>query len=148
MNELSNKKFVLLAYYQGAYGPTVRIDIQTMEDLIKVRNIFSRLSQKIDDKINLAACENIKSIGVDKFVMVIVPKGPLAKKKLHLVNKKEKASEFLWQLSSEDCETIDGLIEGLVEDNTPGHQYLSEEGIDDALVELAYMEFRPSDSES
>lgn len=35
------------------------------------------------------------------------------------------------------------LIDGLLEGNAPGHQYLTHEGVDDALVELAFQEPRP-----
>ncbi len=143
MNELNGKKCVLLDFYEGAYGPTIRIDIQSREDLIKIRNIFLKLSQKPNEETNLADCKNVKSIGVNKFVLMSIPDNQETEKKLFLVINKKTIFEFLWKLSVGNWETIVLLADNLIEQDKPGHQYLTEEGIDDALVELAYREYRP-----
>jgi hypothetical protein len=35
---------VLLAYYEGAYGPTIRIDVQSLESLAEIKAVFEKLS--------------------------------------------------------------------------------------------------------
>ena len=40
---MENKNSILLDYYDGAYGPTIRIDVQSIETLVRIKNLFLQL---------------------------------------------------------------------------------------------------------
>ena len=144
MSEQNEKNSICLDYYSGAYGPTIRIDIQSMESLKKIKNVFQSLSHKVGEETNLVDLENIKFIGLNKFILISIPEDQKTEKKLFLTQKDDLV-EFFWKTSCRNWDMIMLLVEGLIEGNNPGHQYLTEEGIDDALVELAFLEYRPNE---
>jgi len=47
---------------------------------------------------------------------------------------------FRWEQDVEEMITLSGLIEGLIHNETPGHQYLAYED-DGCIIELSYNEY-------
>jgi hypothetical protein len=135
-----SQKEILLDYYEGAYGPTIRIDAQSMEDLLGIKNIFLQLAGSSSQAIDLAEKEGVKTTGLNQFILRWVPDKPEVKKKLVLLSNTNTDIAFEWAMSAKNWKRIAGLIDGLIESNAPGHQYLTEEGVDDAVVELAFKE--------
>ena len=51
--KVPNGKTVLLAYYEGAYGPTLRIDTQSLDGLAEIREIVRKLSTGEAQEVSL-----------------------------------------------------------------------------------------------
>ena len=85
MSELKeNKNIILLDYYEGAYGPTIRIDIHTVTALDKVRNFFLQLAESKKQRINFIEIDSVKATGFSQFILKLVPENQEPQKKLEL----------------------------------------------------------------
>lgn len=137
---MENKNSILLDYYDGAYGPTIRIDVQSIETLVRIKNLFLQLAESRGYPVNLAEINNVKAIRLNQLILSWVPDDQHAKKKLTLASNSMTGAVFEWTMSSDSWKRAAGLVDGLLERGSSGHQYLTQEGVDDAIVELAFME--------
>ncbi|MDF0643090.1 MAG: hypothetical protein P0111_03595 [Nitrospira sp.] len=138
MAEPTNRTIkILVDYYDGAYGPTIRIDTKSMEELVKVKELLSRLTLT-DKEIDISTSDLFTLKGVESLILKRVPPASNREKALERYNPDSLA--FEWALASEGWERCVGLVEGLINHNSPAHQYLTREGFDDALIELAFQE--------
>lgn len=162
-----------IAYYQGAYGPTIRIDAQKKEHLLLLRGIFLRLvnNQSEEVKIDVGHFPIIQFLGLDNLVLKVrpdshnSPHGPETHHPITLIKKLffmkpgslktltaapsvDEAPCFIWEQKSEDWGDCMKLVDKLFEQIVPCHYYLTQEGVDDALIELSYLEPRSGRFES
>jgi hypothetical protein len=135
-----NNDRILLDYYQGAYGPTLRIDILSVDSLHKVKNLLVHLAKSVNHEINMVEAENVVAMGVSRFILQSVSDDKEVEKKLTHVEQSNNGHIFYWKMSSDSWERVVCLVQRLLDTNRPGHQYLTEEGIDDALIEITFME--------
>jgi hypothetical protein len=134
------KKDIALDFYKGAYGPTLRIDVQTLDALIGFRKLLFWVGESEGHTINLVEQDNIETTGLDKLILRCAFDGEKSHKKLTLTSSAEPGIAFEWTRSSEGWKELCCLFDPLIEHDRPGHQYLTQEGDDDALVELAFKE--------
>ena len=139
-SSIENKKAILLDYYEGAYGPTIRIDVQSHMALTIIKDLFLQLAESKKTMIDLVQIDSVKAIGLNALLLKGVPDNQEPDKKLVLSSHTVTGNFFEWTMSLRNWKRAAGLIDGLLEYNRPGHQYLTEEAIDDALVELAFLE--------
>ncbi len=132
-------KNIIVDYYQGAYGPTLRIDIVSLDDLSKIKNLFVDLSKSIDHQVDLTKFENAIATGLNSLILQSSSKIEKNQKKLTQIHQGNNIN-FLWKTSPQDWARIVSLVQQLIDVKRPGHQYLTEEGVDDALVEFVFME--------
>lgn len=130
----------MLDFYRGAYGPTIRIDVQDVPSLMKIKELFLELATSAKKKTNLAELPWIKASGLRQLVLTQAPDREGRVKSLALRKGKDESIAFDWSLSSSGWKRCAALIDGLIRLNSPAHQYLTEEGIDDAIIEIAFME--------
>jgi hypothetical protein len=131
----------IIAFYVGAYGPTIRIDIQTKQDLAALRSIFEQLRRSPQD-ISLVAALAAHAEGLRELILSSVP--PRAPKHVKvLAAHGSDRPTFQWFESPDTWSTCIDLLDAFHDDEA-GHQYLTPEGLGDALVEFAYCEQRPS----
>jgi hypothetical protein len=139
MCEESSKE-TFIVFYDGVDGPTIRIDIYEADYLSALLAGIKDLIDGRKQKIDISEMIPVKMINLQTIVMEIVPESEVWRKSVFL--KKDKSEiTFLWITSSEGWLQCYGLIEGLV---VPGHQYLNTDAHDDAVIEIAYQENRPS----
>lgn len=131
---------ILIDYYQGSYGPVIRIDTQAAEEIIQIKNIFMELILTEVTEIRLHTDEQIKMVGMKALVLRLIPAGQERQKTLNLAHLTSEGPIFHWSKSAEGWEDCVGLLDGILKYDRPSHQYLTEEGIDDALVEVAFLE--------
>ena len=135
-----NGDSTLIDYYQGAYGPTIRIDIRSLETLVKFRDIFELLAKGKMSEVRLEDIKMVKLQGIRSLVLKRLPEDESDKKSLRLLSLHPEGAVFCWSMNATRWLECGELLDALVEENQPGHQYLTSEGIDDALVEVAFME--------
>jgi len=133
------QNYVLVDYYKGAYGPTIRIDIQSGLLLLKFKELISVLASGKEKEIRLSEIEFVKLNGIRTFVMKIDSRCNMFDKCLKLISVNHEEKDFWWALNQDGWLNCDGLMEGIT---GQGHQYLNHmtEGVDDALVELSFKE--------
>jgi hypothetical protein len=130
---------ILVDYYEGAYGRTIRIDVQSQVRLLQMKNLFLKLAESVD-QIDIADVESVVVTGLDQMNLKRVPSGNEHSKKLVLEDKGTGRVICTWSMHSEGWRRCAGLVDGLLKYNAPGHQYLTHEGVDDAIVEFAFKE--------
>lgn len=132
---------ILMDYYEGAFGPTIRINICSLETLVQVRNIFLQLAEARVREVKLHKVESVKVTNVKGLTLRLIDGNrERTMKTLELEDNTPEGPVFYWFKSSLGWIECAELIEGLIERNAPGHQYLTDEGIDDAIVEIAFLE--------
>lgn len=137
---LNHTNLILIDYYLGAYAPTIRIDVHSPAALSQLKRLFLSLAEGSEKEVDLAQHEMITASGLHSLILRVIPDSRTIKKNLVLMKNELQRIDFSWVGNSEQWQRCAALVEALIESNKAGHQYLTTEGIDDALVELAYME--------
>ncbi|NSW84525.1 MAG: hypothetical protein HPY90_15065 [Syntrophothermus sp.] len=133
---LSSSKTLIIDYYQSSYGPSIMIKTNSIDHLIELKEIMSKLKHKIIPEYCLSNMANAHIMGMKDLIMKIKTKVQPNKK---ITEFKDGNQILQWLININDLEYYEGLIDGLIESNKPGHQYLTNEG-DNVLIELSYME--------
>lgn len=120
---MNQSDYVTIDFYEGAYGPTIRLGVQDREWLYYFKDMIGLL---IDNKIPSITF-------LDQFSLKLIR----AKGGLNTIEKTDEIS-FMWYQDKEQLETLIDLIDGLLIDERPGHQYLAEEK--NILIMLAFKE--------
>lgn len=137
---MKNNRDILLDYYSGAYGPTLRIGVPSIEALKRLEELFLKLAETNGHVADFARLNNVRVLGLDHFLLCSTPNTPESEKKLKRVSSDMTKPGFEWAMSPNEWKRVASLIGSLLEKKSPGHQYLTKEGVDDALVELAFRE--------
>jgi hypothetical protein len=137
---MAQKTNILLDYYEGAYGPTIRIDTQSIETVTQIRDIFLELSAAKVSEVKFHEIDSIKTTNIRALTLQLVAENKDSEKSLVLEKMTAEGPIFCWSRSSKGWNNCAGLLDGLLKHGRSGHQYLTEEGIDDALVEMSFLE--------
>ncbi len=129
----------LLAYYEGAYGPTIRIDVQAMDDLLVIRQLVARLATEVGCEAEFSDALGFAREGVGALIVKSVKRAPSQALGLHYST--VDGPVFVWSNTMDGWQECLEKIQGLVDGNCPAHHYLTVEGDGDALVELCYREY-------
>jgi hypothetical protein len=118
-------------YGEGAYGPTILLRLRSAEGAAYLRAIFDHLAGSPEGTIVRLDADPGFSIGAAVWALNLgVVKSPPRR---HLVRDDEGG--FTWIGTPDEWETASLLIEPLL--HQQGHQYLTSEVEDDALVEVS-----------
>ena len=129
---------LLLAYYVGAYGPTIRIDAQSLEDLVAVGQLFRRLAAGAVEEADFGGALGCRLDSIGSLIVRSVESRP--SKALDLLYYSAGQPVFGWSNTREEWLEQTEKVDVLAANDYPGHQYLTQEGVDDALVELCFRE--------
>lgn len=129
---------MMLAYYEGAYGPTIRLDTQAVEELRSVRRLFGRFAAGEAVEEDLCAALDCRADAIQSVTVRTAPEPPA--KALELRGQGGQGPIFSWTNAPGDWLECAEKVDALLSSGSPGHQYLTAEGFDDALVELCYGE--------
>jgi hypothetical protein len=130
----------ILAYYAGAYGPTLRIDIQSENDLEAAITILEGLAQSSAGEVNFADALGALLDGLKEFTLKAVP--PHIGRHVQKVSTHVKKPTFHWLEPVETWQRCLDLVESFRRGSL-ATKYLTPENVGDALVEFAFREERP-----
>lgn len=116
----------------GAFGPTVVIELPTTFVAKWLHDTLLDLTPT-EPARDLLAEGRVQLEGVKSFSLVCVQSRP--EKRLQV----STGSNMTWAGTSEQWKETAALVEPFISGRR-GHQYLTDEGIDDALIELSYGE--------
>ena len=136
LEKIENSKTVI-SYYQGAYGPTIRIDVKTKEWLEYFKGCVFSIIEGAEESIKLECLDDVEPIDAISLslVKVHIKKHP----KVLMADTNGKIHCFTWFLDKDALIDLVGLIDGLLDCDQPGHQYLTNDD-DIVLIILAYKE--------
>src|SRR6266571_130544 len=129
-DQKTHERGICVYYYEGAYGPTIRIDIQTLDELKKIKSLFLDLAESKRLTVDLLDVPGVSATGVDHFTLGKIATTEEVEKSLERKESQVIGVGFIWSLSANGWRRCAGLIDGLIEYNHPSHQYLTQEGVD------------------
>jgi hypothetical protein len=121
-------------FYEGAYGPSILLVLTSREAVSWLRAIFDALaSANIGAALRL---DNQPGVHIGAALTAL---------RLHVVRRTPDRhliqlpdGSFDWSCTADEWQTASLMLEPLLEH--VGHQYLTSEGDDDALIEVSYGE--------
>jgi hypothetical protein len=123
--------------YDGAYGPTLRIDVGERTALQFLRDALKGMAEGTVPAFDIVPGDRFELSGIGGVHLAVAKDDGFE----GLRRKTRGATPtFTWNLEKDEWRRCLALIDGLLEANGPGHQYLTTEGEDDALVEVAFLE--------
>ena len=137
---MKNEKTIIVDYYDGAYGPTLRIDVPSREMLDWLKSLFADLAGGAHGQADLIHPDRVRATSAIARILLLRDASVRpGQRTLHLTGTPEKI-EIRWAGPPAYWSRCSALVDGIVAAGRAGHQYLTEEAVDDALVELSFME--------
>ena len=132
---MRNAEITIVDFYQSAYGPAIRIDVQHIEWLKIFKKSLSQLINRKIYELDLLSLSNVMKAEINGFKISLDDSADLS-----IISnlQTEKYPAFLWTINAEDIKRIIGAIDWFLERDTAGHSYLYEG--EDIHIELAYKE--------
>lgn len=121
-------------FYDGAFGPSILLVLTSDESIAWLRSLFQDIARApIGTALSLVNQPRVRiGAALNELLLVRVARQP----EKHLV--READDSFVWSCTSNEWETNGLMLEPFLEQ--PGHQYLTSEGHDDALIEVSFSE--------
>lgn len=129
---------VALDLYEGAYGPTLRVETHVPEELLSVADLFEALASGTLAEADFSRLLADEVGGVSSLLMSCVPESQ--EKQLFVGAAGPQGASVRWRGTPAYWRECLEKARALAAGQKPGHQYLTAEGVDDALVELCYQE--------
>ncbi|MEL7570775.1 MAG: hypothetical protein AAGU14_09485 [Eubacteriaceae bacterium] len=131
---MRDTKTTIIDFYQGAYGPAIRIDVQNIEWLKLFKKSLTQLISNNISELDLLSLSDVEKDEIRGFNIKICSSTDL----VILSNEQSEIyHSFLWTINEEYMKRTIGAIDWFLKSNKAGHYYLYEGEID---IELAYKE--------
>lgn len=125
---------LLIDFYAGAYGPTLRMDVQTRAALIELHRVLGSLA-RAKPGVTVALGEAFRgSLSGPNLLLTVTPK-----RGVNCLTRKGDAS-FEWTADIEGWSQSADLLDGLVRSGGPGHQYFADGSGAQLPLEIAFQE--------
>jgi hypothetical protein len=133
----SDDMLIIGDYGVGAHGPTIMLQLRSAAAAAWLRDMFLK-ARRSPEGIDLLADPRVRVHGVEQLTLTVrAVHGPYIE--LQCIGSSSDGKRFQWSASSEGWSYEAGLLDPFVE-GRGGHQYLTREGVDDALVEVSFGE--------
>lgn len=121
-------------FYEGAFGPSILLILTSRDSITWLRALFNDLATgPVGTTVSLVNHPDA-SIGAALGDLLLTRVAHRPEK--HLV--REQYDRFVWSCASDEWTTMSLLLEPFLERS--GHQYLTDEVADDALIEVSFGE--------
>ena len=140
-DEQTGSPIITIDCHSGAYGPTILIYSDLRDDLIALREVFDRLASRECDEVCLGAALEAGTSGLKDLQLFASDENPSG-----AVRRIDQAGDLAllrWECVPDDWKWCASLVDALVESGASAHQYLTTQGVGDALVQV---EFKPTSS--
>ena len=117
-------------FYDGSYGPTIILIVSSPAACVWLQDVFRGLAHD-DPSRTLTAEQGVRFTNVEAIEMICRPDGP----RVTLRNGTHERA-FVWSATADGWLYLADLIQPLA-DGRAGHQYLTEDKDDVALIELS-----------
>ena len=137
----TDRRRLHIAYYEGAYGPTLRIEANTRFLVERFAQSLALLAQSRVRQIDLVEATHARTTDVGAVDLFLAE--TRERLGLYRVNGPETNPRLAWFNTSTGWQSCLELVEPFLESFEPGHAYLTNETSDDVLVEFTYGEQSP-----
>jgi hypothetical protein len=125
MNTQADDTQLRLAHYNAFDGPRLMIVGSIDADFLSLQELFRQLSQKSDISIELHKQPFVTSFQNLALTLSSAPPKSKYRRGLHRTPTSEEFS-FHWTLTPDDWDDLVELIDPVVKNSHPGHQYLND----------------------
>ena len=125
-------------YYQGAYGLTIRIDTNSRDWIERLKSNIIELEKGNIKRVEIHKVGSVEISNLES--LVLLKKQDFEESPNIMVCLAGDNIDVVWSQKLEELITLVGLLEGLIYNEKPGHQYLTVEGRDEILIIIAYKE--------
>ena len=125
-----------LDFYDGADGPTFLLRTDAQETLVALRTLLQVLLSGERSAVTLDDLPGLVVTHVDSLCLRVESTRP----RLHVRPSGTERVAIDWAYSVEQWEDAVGLLDGLVDGCGSGHQYLTDDCGDDAIVVVSFRE--------
>jgi hypothetical protein len=132
-------------HYQGTYGHTIWLEADSAPDLARLHTIFLELARGAEDDIELCSAMAARAVNLGELRLRLDP-SPRARR-LHLIRApnhqrmrwpEPRPDSFLWTDTRSGWKRQAEIVDSLLRKRAAACRDLSEEGVDDALIELSF----------
>ena len=121
-------------FYEGAYGPSILLVLTSREAVAWLRSIFNDLARASIGAVLRLDSQPSVEIGAELTALELCRVEHTPDR--HLVQASD--GSFTWSCTADEWQTASLMLEPLLEQS--GHQYLTSETDDDAIIEVSYGE--------
>jgi hypothetical protein len=121
-------------FYEGAYGPSILLVLTSREAVAWLRSVFDDLARGSIGAVLRLDTQPRVEIGAALTALQL--RRVEATPDRHLVQARD--GSFTWSCTADEWQTASLLLEPLLKQS--GHQYLTSETDDDAIIEVSYGE--------
>lgn len=107
---------------------------------MSIRNVLNDLSGGKYKEFQFRDMENTQFSGLGALTLNLIVGKRDPRRTLRRIKSDSKTPVFHWSRTSEGWDECVFWIDGILNKRIPGHQYLTEEKYDDALIIIAYAE--------
>lgn len=132
-------------HYQGSYGPTLCLEIDSAPDLARLHAIFLRLARGTGDDIELCSAMAARVVNLGELRLRLDPSPRARRMRLTRAPNYERArsrlpqpQSFVWSNSRSGWSRLARIADSLLLESATARRDLSEEGVDDGLIELSF----------
>jgi len=142
---LQRVRAMRIDHFEGAYGPTIWLDVDSADDLASLLEIFRNLASGDVREVELCAALPARIENLGTLRLCLDEGRRLPRKRLVKTRSYERPCSsgpslpsFVWSNSWSGWSRCAEIVSDLIERDHPDRRDLSEEGVDDALVELSF----------
>jgi hypothetical protein len=136
--EPASEKLIDGDYYKGSYGPTVILTALSLKGVELMHGVFARLADSKGVTVDLTEIPGVAIQSVSRLMLIQVAERPDVALRLRSHERSDNV-EIEWRQNVENWRRTAALLEPFLIGRT-GHQYLTEENRDAALVEFSFGE--------
>jgi hypothetical protein len=133
MSDSDHEQRLIGSFDVGAYGPTIFMVLPSREAVVWLKALFLSMTG-YDGSRDLLSEPGVEVRGIERFEL----RRTSADSERHLLRQGDAAA-FVWSATDDVWRRNSELLDPFV-DGQSGHQYLTSEGVDDALVEISFGE--------
>ena len=124
-------------FYDGAYGPSILAVLPDLAAVARLQDIFVHVASS-GIATDLAQETGMQVRNMDSLELVRTDPQHGERRTLSRIDN----ARFRWSCSAHQWHRHAALLDGFVKGHR-GHHYLTEEGLDEALIEISYGESHP-----
>ncbi len=130
---------LLIDFYSGAYGPTLRFSTEVAGDLLRFAEICRNMSRGQCDDVELMGSLGLTHSSVAAITLAVDDRIDRFEGRI-VVEQKDNCVAMQWIESLAGWGVATERLMELSRARMPSHQYLAEDRDSDALIEVSYFE--------
>jgi hypothetical protein len=138
---------IQIDHYEGAYGPTIWLEADSPSDLGDLLEIFQALARGAMEEVELCSATDSQTRNLQALLLRADEQVRLRSNRMRLTRSssynrlpspRPEPPTFIWSERRAGWQQLATRVESLIRRNCAANHDLTEEGVDDVLVELSF----------